>query len=58
MRIPRDIRTRESGVTMQESAKSIRNLNKQQQTGMAAAESKGISYDSLLARQLARLSEM
>ena len=131
--------TRESGVTMQESAKSIRNLNKQQQTGMAAAkalaaaglhvevyasteaerkagkpngiyrkadgsiaidlnagdngqgavayalahetthfiqdyspakfetyaeliiaaaESKGISYDSLLARQLARLSEM
>lgn len=49
---------RESGVTMQESAKSIRNLNKQQQTGMAAAESKGISYDSLLARQLARLSEM
>ena len=43
---------------MQESAKSIRNLNKQQQTGMAAAESKGISYDSLLARQLARLSEM
>ena len=58
MRIPRDIRTRESGVTMQESAKSIRSLNKQQQTGMAAAESKGISYDSLLARQLARLSEM
>lgn len=131
--------TRESSVTMQESAKSIRNLNKQQQTGMAAAkalaaaglhvevyasteaerkagkpngiyrktdgsiaidlnagdngqgavayalahetthfiqdyspakfetyaeliiaaaESKGISYDSLLARQLARLSEM
>ena len=50
--------TRESGVTMQESAKSIRSLNKQQQTGMAAAESKGISYDSLLARQLARLSEM
>lgn len=131
--------TRESGVTMQESAKSIRNLNKQQQTGIAAAkalaaaglhvevyasteaerkagkpngiyrkadgsiaidlnagdngqgavayalahetthfiqdyspakfetyaeliiaaaESKGISYDSLLARQLARLSEM
>lgn len=125
--------TRESGVTMQESAKSIRNLIKQQQTGMAeaglhievyasteserqngapngiyrssdgtihidlnagdngqgtvayalahetthfiqdyspakfetyaeliiaAAESKGISYDSLLARQLARLSEM
>lgn len=131
--------TRESGVTMQESTKSIRNLNKQQQTGMAAAkalaaaglhvevyasteaerkagkpngiyrkadgsiaidlnagdngqgavayalahetthfikdyspakyeayaqliiaaaESKGISYDSLLARQLARLSEM
>lgn len=49
---------RESGVTMQESAKSIRSLNKQQQTGMAAAESKGISYDSLLARQLARLSEM
>ena len=43
---------------MQESAKSIRSLNKQQQTGMAAAESKGISYDSLLARQLARLSEM
>ncbi len=30
--------TRESGVTMQESAKSIRNLNKQQQTGMAAAK--------------------
>ena len=29
---------RESGVTMQESAKSIRNLNKQQQTGMAAAK--------------------
>lgn len=50
--------TRESGVTMQESAKSIRSLNKQQQTGMAAAESKGISYDSLLARKLARLSEM
>lgn len=131
--------TRESSVTMQESAKSIRSLNKQQQTGMAAAkalaaaglhvevyasteaerkagkpngiyrkadgsiaidlnagdngqgavayalahetthfiqdyspakfetyaeliiaaaESKGISYDSLLARQLARLSEM
>lgn len=43
---------------MQESAKSIRSLNKQQQTGMAAAESKGISYDSLLARQMARLSEM
>lgn len=30
--------TRESGVTMQESAKRIRNLNKQQQTGMAAAK--------------------
>lgn len=30
--------TRESGVTVQESAKSIRNLNKQQQTGMAAAK--------------------
>lgn len=30
--------TRESGVTMQESAKSIRSLNKQQQTGMAAAK--------------------
>lgn len=30
--------TRESGVTMQESAKSIRNLNKQQQAGMAAAK--------------------
>lgn len=30
--------TRESGVAMQESAKSIRNLNKQQQTGMAAAK--------------------
>lgn len=30
--------TRESGVAMQESAKSIRSLNKQQQTGMAAAK--------------------
>lgn len=30
--------TRESGVTVQESAKSIRSLNKQQQTGMAAAK--------------------
>ena len=30
--------TRESGVTMHESAKSSRNLNKQQQTGMAAAK--------------------
>ena len=30
--------TRESGVTMQESAKSIRSLNKQKQTGMAAAK--------------------
>lgn len=30
--------TWESGVTMQESAKSIRSLNKQQQTGMAAAK--------------------
>lgn len=30
--------TRESGVTVQESAKSIRSLNKQQQTGMVAAK--------------------
>lgn len=37
--------TRESGVTVQESAKSIRNLNKQQQTGMAAA--KALAADGL-----------